>query len=57
MRGKVCETCLCDSCLNNAEDYADGCCRDCEQCELEDFSWRKNQCTHYLNDSDINNVL
>lgn len=59
MRCNLCKTCLCESCLNNAETYTDGLCRDCEQCEIEDFSWHKDGvgCSYYSNDSDINRFL
>lgn len=30
----MCKDCLCNSCMQNAEDYADGMCRECEQCEI-----------------------
>lgn len=59
MRCKLCETCLCNSCLNNAEDYADGSCRDCEQCEIEHFSWHRDGagCSYYVYDSDMHQFL
>lgn len=30
VRKDMCKDCLCNSCMQNAEDYADGMCRECE---------------------------
>ena len=37
MRNQVCEKCRCRICLENAEDNADGMCRNCECCAENDF--------------------
>lgn len=56
MRVKECENCKCNSCMNNAEDYADGGCRDCEQCEIEGYIV-KHDCQHYESDDDPSGLM
>lgn len=40
MKNPKCEKCFCRKCLNNAEDNADGMCRNCECCSENDFKYR-----------------
>lgn len=40
MKDQKCEKCMCRKCLENAEDYADGMCRNCECCAENDFKFR-----------------
>ena len=56
MDNEKCLNCSCQSCLNNAELYADGCCRDCEQCRLEYYTWYKDGvgCSYFESDCNIN---
>lgn len=56
MRKEICDKCLCNSCMNNAEDYADGSCRDCEQCEIEGYIV-KDTCSYYLSDDDPSGLI
>ena len=52
MRKKKCKGCLCKSCMQNAEDYADGMCRECEQCVIDERDEGLGYCKYYTNDDD-----
>lgn len=49
---ETCKKCLCNTCSQNAENYADGMCRECEQCEIEERSCALLICKYYESDSD-----
>lgn len=40
MKDSKCEKCMCRKCLENAEDNADGMCRNCECCAENNFKYR-----------------
>lgn len=43
MKSPKCEKCLCRKCVYNAEDYADGMCLNCENCEGNNFKYKVNR--------------
>ena len=57
MRKEMCKDCLCNSCMGNAEDYADGTCRECEQCEIEERNKQLLSCKFYESDNDPSSLL
>ena len=56
MRVKQCETCKCNSCMGNAEDYADGMCRTCEDCDIDGHIF-KESCEYYESDDDPRGLI
>lgn len=40
MRNEACENCRCRICLENAENHADGMCRNCEACLDNGFKFK-----------------
>ena len=57
LRNELCKSCLCNSCMNNAEDYADGMCRECENCEIEGINNTWTNCKQYESDNDPSNLM
>lgn len=57
MRKEMCKQCLCNSCMQNAEDYADGMCRECEQCEIDEREEELYNCKYYENDNDSSGLI
>ena len=57
MRKDMCKDCLCNSCMQNAEDYADGMCRECEQCEIDERDKALCSCKYYESDNDPSSLM
>lgn len=57
LRNELCKSCLCNSCMNNAEDYADGMCRECENCENEGINHVWTGCKHYESDNNQSSLV
>lgn len=53
----MCKDCLCNSCMQNAEDYADGMCRVCENCENEGINNTWTNCKNYESDNDPSGLI
>lgn len=40
MKNPKCEKCMCRKCYENAADYEDGLCQNCEYCAKNDFKFQ-----------------
>lgn len=52
-----CDKCLCSSCSQNAENFVDGLCRECETCKEDGNRVIENGCSYYTNDNDPRSLL
>ena len=57
MRNDMCKDCLCNTCMQNAEDYAEGMCRECEQCEIDERDNALFSCKYYESDNDHSSLI
>lgn len=57
VRKDRCKDCLCNSCMQNAEDYADGMCRECECCREDGMIDEAQMCRDYESDDNPINLM
>ena len=57
MRYEQCKKCQCSSCMQNAADYADGMCRECETCIIDGCVVATDGCKYYTSDDDPSGLI